>query len=159
METDPRASQLAARFRYPIAAIGVASFLVAIANLFLHVVDDRIIGAAAAVVSFAAAGMFACAVLDGRFQRALSALNGERRTRARQRGLLSGLTSWGLPSGDRLLVTVGVPLLVMGLVAANDFHDGAVTALLFSAFALVGLAQMALMVRRQPTDRWVDPFH
>jgi hypothetical protein len=158
MDTDLFASRLATRLRLPIAAVGVASLLLAIANLFLHVVGDQLIVVAATVVGVAAAGMFLSAVFDMRFQRAVSALNAERRAEARENGSLSRLTGWGLPVGDRLLVTVSLPLLVMALVAANYFHRPPATALLVAAFALVGLAQMALMVRGQPTDRWFDPF-
>ena len=83
MDTEVLASRLATRLRLPIAAVGVASLLLAIANLFLHVVDDRLIIVAATVVGIAAVVLFLCAVFDMRFQRALSALNAERRAEAR----------------------------------------------------------------------------
>lgn len=158
MDTDLFASRLAKRLRLPIAAVGVASLLLAVANLLLHVVGDQFIVIAATVVGAAAVGMFLSAVFDMRFQRALSAQNAERRTEAWARGRLSRLTGWGLPLADRVLVSVGLPLLVMALIAANYFHRLPAAALLFAAFALVGLAQMALMVRGQPTDRWFDPL-
>lgn len=158
METDLFATRLATRFRLPIAAVGIASLLLAVANLFFDAVDDRLIIVAATVVGIAAAGLFLCAVFDMRFQRAVSALNAERRAEARDKGRLSRLTGWGLPVGDRLLVALSFPLLASCLVAANYFHRGPTTALLFAAFALVGLAQMALMVRGQATDRRYDPL-
>ena len=158
METDLFATRLATRFRLPIAAVGIASFLLAGANLFFDAVDDRLIIVAAAVVGIAAVGLFLCALLDMRFQRAISGLNAERRKEGRDKGRLSRLTGWGLPVGDRLLVAVSLPLLAICLVAANYFHRGPTTALLFAAFALVGLAQLALMVRDRPTDRWYDPL-
>jgi len=158
MDTDLFASRLATRFRLPIAAVGAASLLLAIANLFFDAVNDRLIVLAATAVGVAAVAMFLCAVFDMRFQRALSSLNAERRAEARKKGRWSKFTGWGLPVGDRLLMTVSLPLLVVCLMAANLFHRGPATALLFAAFALVGLAQMALMVRGQPPDRWFDPF-
>lgn len=158
MDTDLFASRLATRLRLPIAAVGAASLLLAIANLFLQAVDDRLIVVAATVVGVAALGMFVCAIFDTRFQRAVSALNAERRAEARKKGRLARLTGWGLPVGDRLLVAVNLPVLIMCFVAANYFHRLPATALLFAAFVLVGLAQMALMVRGQPTDRWFDPL-
>lgn len=158
MDTDLFASRLAKRLRVPIAGVGVASLLLGAANLFLGVVGNRLIVVAATVVGIAALGMFLCAVFDMRFQRAVSALNSERRAEARAKGRLPRLTGWGLPMGDRLLLAVSLPLMVMCLVAANYFHRGSTAALLFAAFALVGMAQVAMMVRGQPTDRWFDPF-
>jgi hypothetical protein len=158
MDTDLFASRMAMRLRLPIAAVGVASLFLAIANLFLHSVEDQTIELAAAVVGVAAGGMFVSSVFDMRFQRALSALNAERRAEARELGRLSRFTGWGLPAGDRLLVAVGLPLLGMALIAANYFHRGPATSLLIAGFALVGLAQMALMVRGYSTDSWHDPF-
>ena len=159
MDTDLFASRLAKRLRLPIAVVGVASLLLAIGNLFLHVVSDQFIVMAATVVGAAAVGIFLSAVFDMRFQRAVSALNAERRTEARERGRLSRLTGWGLPLGDRLLVTVSLPLLVMALICGQRLSPPTgKTALLFAAFALVGLAQIALMVRGHRTDRWFDPL-
>jgi len=158
MDTDLFASRLATRLRLPIAAIGVASLLLAIANLVCHAVGERLVIVAASVVGAVAILLFVCAVFDIRFQRALSTLNAKRRTEAREKGRLSRLTGWSLLLGDRLLATVSWPLLLMFLVAANYFHRLPATALLFAAFALVALAQIALMVRGQPTDRWFDPL-
>lgn len=158
MEKDVFATQLARRFRLPIAAVGIASLLLAAANLFFDAVDDRLIMVAATVVGVAAVGLFLCAVFDVRFQRAVSALNETRRAEARNKGRLSRLTRWGLPVGDWLLVSVSLPLLAVGLVAANQFHRGPPTALLFAAFALVALAQIALMVRGQSCDCWKEPL-
>jgi hypothetical protein len=158
MGTDVLATRLAMRLRLPIAAVGVGSLFLAVANLFLDAVDDRLIGIAAMVVGAAAAAMFLVCVSDQRFQRAVSALNARRRTQAREKGRSSRLPGWELLPGDRLLVTVNVPLLVMTLIAANSIHRLPATLLLIAAFALGGMAQIALLVRGQPTDRWFDPF-
>ena len=158
METDLFATRVATRFRLPIAAVGIASLLLAVGNLLFEAVNNRLIIVAAAMVGIAAVGLFLCAVFDARFQRAVSALNAKRRRAARNKGRLSRLTGWGLPVGDPLLLGVSLPLLAACLVAANHFHRGPTTALLFGAFALVGLTQIALMVRGQSTDRWYDPL-
>ena len=152
METGLFAFRLAKRLRLPIAVVGVASLLLAVANL-LHVVGDQFIVIAATVVGAAAVGMFLSAVIGMRFQRAVSALNEERRTEARERGRLSRLTGWGLPLGDRVLVSVSLPLLVLALIAANYFHRLPATALLFAGFILVSVAQLGMMVRGEPTNR------
>ena len=94
MNTDLFACRLATRLRLPIAAVGLTSLLLAIANLFPHVVDDQLIVVAATVVGVAAAGMFLSAVFDMRFRRAVSALNAQRRAQARENGRLSRLTGW-----------------------------------------------------------------
>lgn len=119
MDTDLLASRLAKRLRLPIAAVGIGSVFLAAANLFLQVVDDRLIAMAAVAVGVAAAGMFLTAVADTRFQRAVSAMNAERRAQFRQQGRLARLTGWGLPLGDRLLVRVSVPVLALLLIAGN----------------------------------------
>ena len=149
MESEVFASRLATRLRLPIGGIGIASLLLAVADLFFHAVGDRLMIVVAAVVGIAAVALFLCIVSDVRFQRAVSALNAERRAQAREKGR-SSMTGWGLPIGDPLLAAVSLPLLAMCLVAANYFHRGPATALLLAAFGLVALAQMALMVRGRP---------
>jgi len=140
------------RLRWPIAAVGVGSLLLAGANLFLHGVGDPGVIVAAIAVGVAAAGMFLAAVFDTRFQRAVSTLNAARRAQARQKGL-SGPTGQGLQPGDRVLATVNAAVLAGALVAGNWFHRGPPTALLAAALALGAVAQIALTVQRRDTDR------
>lgn len=153
MDTDPFASRVATHLRLTIAAIGAASLVLAIANLFWHGIDDEFVALAATLMGTAAAGLSLCQVFDSRFHRAWTALNAKRQAEARKRGRLSRLTGWGLSIGDRLLLAVRLPLLAMSLVAFNYFHRGPATALLFAAFALLTVAQIALIVRQQPADR------
>lgn len=133
MDSDPFASRLAARVRLPVVAVGVASLVLALANL-RNVIDDQLIVVSGIIVGAAAAAMFLSAVVDTRFQRAVSAVNAERRRQAKQIGRMSRLTGWGLPLGDRVLVTISLPLLALTLLAANYFHRLPATALLFAAF-------------------------
>ena len=157
MDTDPFASRLAARVRLPVVAVGVASLVLALANL-RNVIDDQLIVVSGIIVGAAAAAMFLSAVFDTRFQRAVTALNAERRSQAKQIGRLSRVTGWGLPLGDRLLVTISLPLVAMALLAANYFHRLPATALLFAAFFLTTVVQIGLMARGHHTDRWFDPL-
>lgn len=157
MDTEPFASRLAACVRLPVAAVGVASLVIALANL-RDVINDQLVVVAGIIVGAAAAAIFLSAVFDMRFQRAVSALNAERRSQAKQIGRLSQATGWGLPLGDRLLVTISLPLLAMTLLAANYFHRLPATALLLAAFALTTVVQIGLMARGHPTNRWFDPF-
>lgn len=71
---------------------------------------------------------------------------------------MSRLTGWGLPLGDPLLVTVSIALLIMCLFAGEYLQRLPATALLFAAFVFVSLAEIALMVRGQPSDIYFDPF-
>ena len=158
MDNDPFASRLAERLRWPIAFIGAVSAAVAAGNLSDRT-SDRVTTIAAAAVALVAASMFLCAVFDMRLQRAVSALNAERRAEAKRRGWFSWLTGFGLPGiGDRVLLAVSVPLLAVALVAGNVGHHAPAAALSFAGFFLVTVAQIALMVRGRATDRVAAPF-
>lgn len=157
MDNNPFASRLAERLRWPIALIGGVSAAVASGNL-LNLAPDRVTTFAAVAVALVAASMFLCAVFDMRLQRAVSALNAERRAEARRKGAFSRLTGVGLPAGDRVLLAVSVPLLAVTLFAGNVAHRVPAAALGFAGFFLVVVAQIALMARGHPTDRFVPPF-
>ncbi len=157
MDTDPFASRLAVLVRLPVVVVGAASLVLSVANL-LDRVDDQVIVVAGVVVGAAAVAMFLFAVFDMRFQRAVSALNAERRTQAKKLGGMSRVTGWGLPPGDRVLVAIALPLLAIALVAANYFHRLPATALPFAAFALTMVVQIGLMARGHPTDRRSNPL-
>jgi hypothetical protein len=102
--------------------------------------------------------MFFCAVFDARLQKAVSALNAERRAQARASGMRARLLGWGLPVGDRLLFIVSLPPLVVGLISAYVFNQLPATALCFAAFFLSAMTNIALMARSYPTDRFMGPF-
>ena len=157
MEDNPLASRLAERFRWPIALVGGASAVVAAANL-LSWVPDHLTAYTAASVGIAAAAFFCCAVFDMKLQRAVSALNFDRRAEARKRGWLTRLTGFSLPLGDRLLHAIAMFLLLVTLVAANIYHRAPAAGLGFAGFFLICVAQIALMARGQPTDRFMPPF-
>ncbi|HLY79597.1 MAG TPA: hypothetical protein VKQ70_09505, partial [Caulobacteraceae bacterium] len=157
MKDDPLASRLAQRLRWPIALVGLAAALGAAADL-LSMVPDWLTVYAAAIVGFAAAGMFLCAVFDVKLQRAVSAMNASRRAEARRRGWLSRLTGFGLPTGDPLLGLVGLALLIVTNVAGDIYHRAAAAGLGFAGFFLVGAAAIAVMARGYPTDHLVSPF-
>jgi len=157
MGNDPFASRLAERLRWPVALIGGMSAIGAAANL-LNWAPDRMTTYTAAAVGFAAASMFLCAVFDMRLHRAVSALNAERRAEARRRGWFSRLTGAGLPVGDRVLRWVSAALLAVALVAGNVSRHAPAATLSFAGFFLVVVAQIALMARGCPADRFVPPF-
>jgi hypothetical protein len=113
---------------------------------------------AAIAVGIAAAAFFLCATCDMRFQKAVSALNAERRAQARRRGWKARLLGLGLPVGDRLLFGVSLVLLLVTMVATLIPDHAAAAALGLSAFFLVGVGQIALMVRGYPTDRFFGVF-
>ena len=152
MDDKLLASRLAERFRWPIALAGGTSAALVGANL-LSWFPDKLTVDAALAVGVAAAVMFCCGVFDMKFQRAVSALNFSRRSEARRRGWLTRLTGCGLPSGDRLLWSVAIILLIVTLVAGNIYHRFPAAILGFAGFFLLCMAQIALMVRGQPTDR------
>ena len=152
METESFVTRLAIRFRLPIALVGTAAILLASANLFFQTVDDQLVRYAAIAIGCVTAAFFLSSVFDPRFQRAIAALNSQRRAEAGRVGGPARL-GVGLPSGDTLLTSVSVPLLVLALLAANYYHRFPAAALLFGAFALCVLAQIGLMVRGLPTNR------
>ena len=137
--------------------IGGMSATVASGNL-LNWAPDRVTTYAAVAVALIAVSMFLCAVFDVRLQRAVSALNAERRAEARRRGWFSRLTGVGLLAGDRVLLAVSVPLLAVALFAGNVAHRAPAATLGFAGFFLVVVAQIALMARGRPTDRFAPPF-
>jgi hypothetical protein len=155
MESELLASRLAARLRIPIAILGSTSALLATANLITPWVPDLVVTYAAIAVACAAAVIFFCATFDPRFQKAISALNAERRAQAHQLGAIARLLGLGLPAGDRVLFALSLILLTVTLGASNPLPAAALG---FSAFLLVGMSQIALMVRGYPTDRYVPPF-
>lgn len=67
---------------------------------------------------------------------------------------------WGgaLPVGDRLLFTVSLPLLAVGLISANVFNHLSAAALSFAAFFLTVMTNIALAARTYPTDQFMGPF-
>jgi hypothetical protein len=149
---------LASRFRLPIAAVALISAALAAANI-AQFLSDRAAMCVAIGVGVAAATMFFCAVFDMRLQKAVSALNAERRAQARALGTRAArLLGWGLPVGDRLLFAVSLPLLVVGLISANVFNHLAAAALSFAAFFLTVMTNIALTARTYPTDRFMGPF-
>jgi hypothetical protein len=109
------------------------------------------------MVGIPAAIMSLCSVFDMRLQKAVLAMNAERRLEARRRGWLSRLTGWGLPVGDRVLFAVSLALWVV-LMAAGFSRHGPAVALGIAGFFLVCVAQIALMARGYPTDRFVGLF-
>jgi hypothetical protein len=111
----------------------------------------------AALIAIPGLGLFLCAIFDPRFHNALSALNAERRQRARTLGWAARLFGWGLPAGDRLLFAVAL-LVLTALVAGNGFHKPSAAALAFAGFWLVTIAQIALMVRDRPDDQFIPYF-
>jgi hypothetical protein len=155
MEQAPLASRLAQRLKWPIALIGGGSAAMAGANV-LNWVPDRLADYTAATVATAAACMFVCAVFDMRFQRAVSALNADLRAETRRKGWVSRITGAGLPMVNRVLLAVSILLLAVIAVAAGGHPSAA--ELGFAGFFLVCCTQIALMVRGQPTDRWVSFF-
>jgi hypothetical protein len=157
MDDDPFVSRLARRLRWPIALVGGASAAIASADL-LSWAPDRLTVYTAVAVGVAAAILFLCAVFDMKLQRAVSALNADRRASARQRGWVARITGFGLPAGDRVLLVVALPLLLVTLVAANGYHRAPAAGLGFAGFFLIVVAQLALMARSQPTDRFLPPF-
>lgn len=157
MEDIALTSRLADRFRLPIALIGGVSAMLAVADLASWV-PQELTAYAVAAVGVPAAALFCCAVFDMKLQRAVSALNFERRAEVRQRGLFIKLTGIGLPSGDGVLAAVAIVLLIVTLIAAIFFHRAPATGLGFAGFFLVTVARIALMARLQPTDRFIPPF-
>lgn len=156
-ETELPIVRLAERLRISIVLVSFAVLVLASAHLFAGVVDDLTITYAAAAVGAAAAIYFLRIVFDKRFQRAISAVNAARRAEARQWGG-PARPRFGLPVGDRVLAGVGAVLLVMFLIAGNQYRRMPVTALLFAAFGLCVSAQTGLMVRGAPTDEFHPPF-
>lgn len=158
MDNDPFASRLAERLKWPIALTGAAAVLIATADL-LSWVPDRVTAYTAAAVGVGAGIMLLCAALDMRLQRAVSALNAERRREAQGRSWLSRLPGLVRLRGvDRDLFAVGFALLLVISVAANVSPRGPAAALAFAGFFLICVAQIALMARGYPTDRFVPPF-
>jgi hypothetical protein len=157
MDNDPFASRVAARLKWPIALVGAGSAMTALSNL-LNWASDRVTTYAAVVVAVAATGMFLCAVFDMRLQRAVLHLNADRRAEAKRLGWLTRLTGIGLPAGDRVLLALSVALLAITVFAGNGPHRLPPAALGFAGFFLVTVAQIALMARGQPTDRFAPPF-
>ncbi len=151
MEDAPLASRLAERLRWPIAVTGVGAAIVVVADL-ISWVPDRVTVYAAAAIGTAAGALFICAVFDMKLQRAVSALNADRRADAKRRGWLARLTGVGLPLGDRPLVAAGWILLVVTYYAANMAHRAPAAALGFAGFFLVRMAQIVLAARNYPTD-------
>ena len=151
------ASRLAERLRWPIAAVGLLAVAMTIASL-MSLLSDGATATLAVLVAVPGVGLFLCEVFDPRFHNALSALNAERRQQARAIGFAARLFGWGLPVGDRLMFAVGLPLLFAGLVSGNLFHKFPAAALSFAGFWLVGAAQIALMVRGHPVDRFLGYF-
>jgi len=156
--TGPLASRLAVLLRLPIAATVIVSLGLGAANLFPDIPGDGPVVVAAIAVGAAAGGMFLAAVFDPRLQRAVSALNAQRRAEARLKDEPANPARRTPPAADRLLGMLNYPLLAMLLIGANWFHRGPATALLAAAFALTATAQIALAARGQPIDRWFDPF-
>lgn len=142
--------------RLPIAAIGLASAGLAVANAAASA-PDRVTVAAAAVVACCAATLFLCATLDPGFHRSLSALNADRLLRARELGWSARLFGLGLPVGDRLLFYVGLIALLATLAASNLWHHLPAAALGFAAFFLIGVTQIAIMVRDAPAHIQAPP--
>ena len=157
MEDSPFASRLAERIRWPIALSGAAAAMVAVADL-MSWVSSRVTIYAAAAIGMAAGALFFCAVFDMKLQRAMSALNADRRAEARRRGWLARLTGIGLPIGDRALFATGLILAIVTLFATNIAHHEPAAALGFAGFFLVCVAHIALMARGYPTDQFVPPF-
>jgi hypothetical protein len=151
------ASRLAERFRWPIALTGGASVAMAAADL-LSWVSDRLTFYAAAGVGVIAAAMFFCAVVDMKFQRAVFALNADRRAEARKRRWLSVLAGEGLPVEDRVLLAINWLLLTVSLFAADVANRAPAAALGFAGCFLVGVALISLMAARgYPADWFVPP--
>lgn len=157
MHREPLASRLASRFRLPIAAVALISAALGAANT-AQLLSDRAATYVAIGVGVVAATMFFWAVFDMRLQKAVSALNAERRVQARALGTRARLLGWGLPIGDRLLFAVSLPLLVVGLVSANVFNHLSAAALSFAAFFLTVITNIALTARTYPTDQFMGPF-
>ncbi|MFZ4607516.1 MAG: hypothetical protein ACOYM5_14800 [Caulobacter sp.] len=157
MEDISLTSRLADRFRWPIALIGGVSAMLAVADLASWI-PQELTAYAAAAVGVPAAALFCCAAFDMKLQRAVSALNFERRAEARQQGLFVRLTGIGLPSGDGVLAAVAIVLLIVTLIAANFYHRAPATGLGFAGFFLVVIVRIALMARGQRTDRFMPPF-
>ena len=158
MDVDPLASRLATRLRVPILVIGAASALVTTAKLMIPSMPDPVVIATAITVSLLAAALFLCAMFDIRFQKSLSALNAERRRQARVLGWHARLLGIGLPIGERAFFALGLVLATLAMVAFNVLGQELAASLGLSGFLLVGVAQIALMVRGYPTDRFFEPF-
>jgi hypothetical protein len=158
MGTDPFASRLAIRLRRPIVAVGATSAVLAAASLATPSIPDVVVTCAAIPVAIAAAAMFGCATFDMRFQKALSALNAERRAQARRLGWKARLFGIGLPIGDRLFFTLAGILSVVTMAAFLFSDRSPAAALALSAFFLVAVGGIALMVRGYPTDRFFGVF-
>ena len=154
MGQPPLAVRLATRFRIAIAIVGALSALIAITSIVTSWIPHVVVAGAGWAVACVAATLFLCATFDMRFVRALSAVNAERRARARQIGRKARFMGLGLPIGDRLLFIIDLCLIVC-VFAASSFS----TALLsWSGFLLVTTGQIALLVRGYPTDRFVALF-
>jgi hypothetical protein len=150
MTSDPFASRLAPRIKLPVALVGVTSAALGAANLLSESVPDKVATYAAVGVGAPAALLFFCMVFDMRFQRAVSALNAERRGQFR--------AGRGVSGGDPLLLAIAVALIMEGLAAGGVFHRAPTAALAFAACALVIMANIALMVRGYPSDAFKDFF-
>lgn len=152
MESDLLASKLASRFRGPVAVIGAASAVLAIANGMRLGVPDIVAYAAAGATGLLAASIFICSVFDIRFQEAIFALNAERRAAADKMGWKARRFGIGLPVGDRLLFALSF-LLVVVMIIAGAAHRFPAHVLSFAAFMLIGCCNIALMARGYPTNQ------
>jgi hypothetical protein len=156
MESARPATRLAQIFRWPIVLVSAACGLVVAADMTVtRIAPEALFGGAAAV---AAAGviLFLTAVLDMRFQRAVSALNAELRAEARKRGGLSRL-GVGFRSIDPLLMALML-LLLLVVWFCGALHRAPDAALGAAALWLLGCAQVAGAARGYPTDKFVPPF-
>jgi hypothetical protein len=155
MEEVPLPSRLAQRLRWPVAMVGGASAVFAIADL-LSWVPDQLTAYAAVGVGLSGATFFFCAVFNMKFQRAVAALNFGRRREGRERGGLIRLMGFGLPVADRVLPAFATLSLIVMLVAKID-HRVSAAALSFASFFLLCVIQIGLIARGQPTSPYLQP--
>lgn len=157
MDRAPLASRLADRFRTPAVFAGWLAAALVPADL-IGAAPGEVTASAAVAVGAAAVVLFVVAVCDPRFQKAVSALNVERRRLARAMGWRARLIGWGLPNGDGSLIVLRLVLFAELLAACAMAGHVAATSLAVAAFALTTLLTMALLAARLPSTEFKGLF-
>jgi hypothetical protein len=147
MVTELLAAGLARRFQVPIVIVAAVAGVIAAGNLITPLICDPVATYAAFATGGLAAIIFLCATFDPRFQNATWAFNSRKPARPRviQWGVI--LFGRGLPPGDRALLVANWLLLIETLAAANFVHRASAAALSGTAFALVAMTRIALVVQ------------